>query len=295
MKNDLRLDDLRLLLAIQRSGSFLSAGRALGLATSTVARRIAALEAALGRSLVTRSAAGTMIEPDALPLVALAEQMELGLDALRRDRLAASKLAGVVRLSVSDGFVRPITEALAELRRLHPEIEIELISETRLSDVARRESDLGLRITRSSSRVLVERRLGVATLALYASRSYVDRRLPSATLQPGELGRHDFVGFHGALRSLPSQRFLEAEGATRFPFRSNSDASQLEATRQGQGIAVLSDITGRQEGLVRLRFARAVPALTIYLVSHRETRRTPRIQLVARAVETAVRERLASP
>src|SRR4051794_23983805 len=105
MQNDLRLDDLRLLLAIQRSGSFLSAGKALGLATSTVARRLPGLETALGRPLVTRSAAGTLIEPDALPLVALAEQMELGLDALRRDRPTTSKLAGVVRVSVSEGFV----------------------------------------------------------------------------------------------------------------------------------------------------------------------------------------------
>ncbi|MFT3771262.1 MAG: LysR substrate-binding domain-containing protein [Minicystis sp.] len=169
-----------------------------------------------------------------------------------------------------------------------------MVSESRLSDVARRESDIGLRITRSSSKVLVERRLGVITLALYASQGYVDRRLPSATLHPGELGRHDFVGFHGALRNLPTQRFLEAEGATRFPFRTTSDASLLEATRCGQGIAVLPDITARQEGLVRLRFARPVPEVPVYLVSHREARRTPRIQLVARAVETAVRERLAA-
>lgn len=294
MQNDLRLDDLRLLLAIQRSGSFLAAGRALGLATSTVARRMEALEAAVGRSLVTRSTAGTLVEPDALPLVELAEQMELGLDALRRGRPTTSKLAGVVRVSVSEGFVRPVTEVLADLRRRHAEIEVELISETRLSDVARRESDLGLRVTRSASKVLVERRLGTIRFALYASQSYVDRRLPSATLRPGELGRHDFVGVEGALRKLPQHQFLEAEGAARFPFRTNSAAGLLEATRGGQGIAILADIVGRQEGLVPLRFDRAMPEVPVYLVSHREARRAPRIQLVARALEAAVRGRLAA-
>jgi len=79
-------DDLRVLLAVHRQRSFLGAGKALGVSTSTASRRIEALEAALGRPLVHRSSAGTFLEPDALELVSLAEQIELGLRAIRTRR-----------------------------------------------------------------------------------------------------------------------------------------------------------------------------------------------------------------
>ena len=112
-------DDLRVLLALHRHGSLLAAGRALGVSTSTAARRIEALEKALGRPLVHRSSAGTSVEPEALELIRLAEQLELGLLAVRRDE-GDEAMAGTVRLSLSDGFLRPVTQVLATLRRLHP-------------------------------------------------------------------------------------------------------------------------------------------------------------------------------
>src|SRR3712207_6006727 len=92
-------DDLRVLLALHRHGSFLGAGKAIGVSTSTAARRVEALEAALGRPLVHRTGAGTRLLPDAMPLLTLAEQLELGLHALRRDE-ARDAFAGTVRISL---------------------------------------------------------------------------------------------------------------------------------------------------------------------------------------------------
>jgi DNA-binding transcriptional LysR family regulator len=77
-------DDLRVLLAVHRGKSFLSASKALDVATSTVARRIEAFERALGRSLVLSGNRGTAIDADAPSLLALAKQMEFGFDALLR-------------------------------------------------------------------------------------------------------------------------------------------------------------------------------------------------------------------
>lgn len=293
MQNKVRFDDLRLLLAIQRQGSFLAAGRVLELSTSTIARRIDALESALGRPLVMRSASGTAIEPDALELIALAEQLELGLEALRRDKPSApSRLAGVVRLSVPDALMRQLTEVLSQLRRQHPEITIELICELRLSDVARREADFALRSTGSASKVLIERRLGVFAFGMFAAQSYLDRRLPSATLHLADLGRHDFVGYEGAMRQVVQHHYLTTHGAVRFPFRSNSDLAVVEAARQGQGIALLGEPMGRDAGLVQLRFDAPLPSSPLYLVYHRALRREPRMQAVARAIEAAAKASL---
>ncbi|MBX3217401.1 MAG: LysR family transcriptional regulator [Labilithrix sp.] len=67
-------DDLRLLLAVHRAKSFFGAGKELGLATSTVARRLEALESSLGRRLVHRGNSGSTIDADALGPIALANR-----------------------------------------------------------------------------------------------------------------------------------------------------------------------------------------------------------------------------
>jgi DNA-binding transcriptional LysR family regulator len=111
-------DDLRVLLAVHRQRSFLAAGKALGVATSTVARRIEALERALGRALVHRGTAGTELDPSARELVSLAEQMEHGLAAMHRNAAEAA-LSGVVRISASEGLVRGVLMA-SSIRRFLP-------------------------------------------------------------------------------------------------------------------------------------------------------------------------------
>src|SRR4051812_4226459 len=132
-------DDLRILLAIQRAGSLLAAGRSLGLSTSTMARRLDALELAMGQQLVYRSQAGTELKPEAATLIRLAEAMENGIAALRRDR---ATLAGTLRISVPDGMAQMLTRSLITLRKEHPGIDIELVGENRMADVAAREADI---------------------------------------------------------------------------------------------------------------------------------------------------------
>ncbi len=285
-------DDLRVLLAVHRHRSFLHAGKALGLSTSTTARRVAALEAALGRSLVHRSSSGTFVVPEALDLVALAEQLTLGLDVVRRDD-RRSALAGSVRISIGEGFTFPVTEALARFREAHPETSIELSVEARFVDLARREADLGIRLVRSSSEVLVERPLGRVSFALFASGAYLDRRLPGRRLSAADFASQDFVGFDGPLRRLPQEKWLTEQGAVRFPFRSGSDHALLAAAAAGQGIALLSPVIAGLRDLERVEASpelRALPSVEAWLVAHRESRAVPRVRAVAEAIERAFRE-----
>jgi DNA-binding transcriptional LysR family regulator len=287
-------DDLRVLLALHRHRSFLAAGRALGISTSTVSRRIESLEQTLGRGLVQRSSAGTSVEPDALELVALAERLEHGLKAARRDKGPdPSALAGVVRLSAGEGFVRPLTLMLGDLRRVHPEVHFELVSEARMADLSRREADIGIRKVRSSSPVLVEKPVGRLPFALYASRDYVERRLGSARLRGDAFGDQDFVGYDGPLRKLPQAQWLEAQGARRFTFRSNSDLALLVAAESGQGLCLMAEAQGRvSEALVRVATEVSPPASPVFLVFHRDLRRVPRIRMVVAALEVALRKGL---
>jgi DNA-binding transcriptional LysR family regulator len=279
-------DDLRVLLAVHRHQSFKRAGDALGLSTSTTARRMEVLEAAMGRVLVVRTSRGTVIDPGALRLVELAESLELGLRAARRHD---EELRGTVRLSTGDGFAAPLVPVLAELRRRTPETLIELVSETRLVDVARREADLAIRTARTSSAVVIERRLGSLRFALYASKGFVARRLgATTTLSPRELERLEFIGALGLHEQVPQTKWLLSLGARRFGFRANTDALVHEAARQSQGIAVLAELVGDADPLLqRLEVNEVGPSIPVWLVFHRELRDVPRVRAVAQAVEAA--------
>lgn len=281
-------DDLRVLLALHRHRSFLAAGKALGVSTSTAARRVDALEASLGRTLVHRSSGGTSVEPDALELIALAEELELGLQAMRRDE-RSEEMSGTVRVSMGEGFVRPVTQVLSVLRRKHPGLALEVISETRMVDLARREADIGIRKARSSSPVLVERAVGRLHFGLYAATSYIERRLRGGRIAPGDFGRHDFVGYDSAPRGS-QMAWLMAQGAKRFAFKTNSDFALQEAMQQGLGVGLLADAQARNEPeLVRLAFDGELPSAPIFLVFHKELWRVPRMKLVVQALDAALR------
>jgi DNA-binding transcriptional LysR family regulator len=282
-------DDLRFLLAVHRDKSFFAAGKTLGVAASTVARRVEAVERSLGCVLVHRGNDGTALDPDALRLVALAEELELGLASLSRDARDA-EVSGTVRVSLSEGFVRPLVPLLARVHAKHPALRVEVISEARLADLGRGEADIGIRIVRSASAPIVSKVLGRATAGLFASREYVERRLPSARLLRDVAGTHDWVGLDASLERLPQQQWMRAYGASRFTFRSNSLIAIEHAIVSGMGIGVLGVVQATSlTGLVKLDAESVPPPVEVFLAFHRDSRKTPRVRVVARAIEADAR------
>lgn len=285
-------DDLRILLAVHRNKSFLGAAQTLGVATSTIARRIEALEKTVGRPLVHRGNTGTALDPDALRLVALGEELELGLAALRRvdDDDAVS---GTVRVSLSEGLVRAVTQLLARLRVKHPALTIELMAESRVVDLARREADIGLRIAKTRSLTVISRSLGRGACGLFASRDYVQRRVPNARLTRAQAGHHDWVCMNRELERMPHEQWLRAYGATRFVFRSNSAIGIEQAVRSGMGIGLLSEHQALGvDALVQLELDDAPPPIELFIAYHRDSKKLPRVQAVVKALEAELRRHL---
>jgi DNA-binding transcriptional LysR family regulator len=84
-----------------------------------------------------------------------------------------------------------------------------------------------------------------------------------------------------------------AQGATRFPFRSNSDFALQAATELGQGICLMAEAVGRElESLVRLDVDVPLPSVPVFLVFHRELRQIPRMRVVTSTLEAALRHGL---
>src|SRR5882672_1996949 len=93
------IDDLAWLLAIARTRSLSAAARARGVAVSTAARRLDALEAELGLRLVDRRPDGARLTPDGARIAALAEPAIESAELIART--AAVMRAGGDRLPVA--------------------------------------------------------------------------------------------------------------------------------------------------------------------------------------------------
>src|SRR3954447_18361829 len=98
-------NDLRYFLAVAREGSTLAAGRRLRVSQTTVARRIAALEAALGLPLFDKRQAGYALTPAGEHLVDRAQQVEASALAFSEAANAhARDLSGTVRITSEDSY-----------------------------------------------------------------------------------------------------------------------------------------------------------------------------------------------
>lgn len=137
-----------------------------------------------------------------------------------------------------DGFMPAVIEAIARVRRAHPETLVAVSAEARFVDLAAREADVGIRGARSSSAVLVEKSVGAVHAGLFASEAYLERRLPERRLTAEEWPRQDFIT--GDAPHGPTA-WLRARGAVHFPLKLSSFEGRLEAAERGLGLARLAE------------------------------------------------------
>ena len=94
-------DDLKIFLSLHRSPNIRAPAQRLGVSHSTVSRRLATLEAALGAKLFLRNADGLIPTETAGDLLAHAERMETEVLLMQMELLGRdARLSGRVRLSI---------------------------------------------------------------------------------------------------------------------------------------------------------------------------------------------------
>lgn len=277
-------DDLRFVLAVARAGSALRAAHALGVNQTTVMRRMANLEGAVGADLIERKQSGYHLTPLGQRIAATAARVEDEVQALQSALSAERRaLSGSVRITTSETFANiVIAPFLAAFRKQQPGILIELITDDRRLDLARGEADMALRAnSRPQGAGIVARRLPGAAWGVYCSRSYADEHGMPAAIET--LDGHAVIGMEGSMANLPGPRFLARVAPnSRISTRSNSLTNLVSALKAGLGIATLPCLLGDAEpALVRCMPPIAELEGELWLIVREDIKAAPHIRAFA--------------
>lgn len=238
--------DLPLFVEVARTRSFRQAAENLRMPGSTVSRRIAELERAIGLRLFHRTTRR----------VELTEGGQRYFERCRRI-LAEAQLAheelttlqtrpsGLIRVALPMDFaVVFLSGILAEFARQYPEIRFQLDLSPRRVDLLSEPLDVAIRMGNPPDSALVARRLAVLRTGLFAAPAYLNSRGTPA--HPDELPTHEALRYdHAPWRLVERATGTIREIAVDGRFLVNNVGMARRLALEGLGIALLA------EGLVR--------------------------------------------
>ncbi|WP_338424689.1 LysR family transcriptional regulator [Sphingopyxis kveilinensis] len=275
-------NDLKAFLAVAETGSTLAAAQAMRVSQTTVARRIAALEAATGVTLFERRQAGYALTPVGEAMLASAAAVR---DAAARFGEAAGARSrdtgGTVSLTVMEIIaVTILPPILRDLRAEHPGIHIQLDTSDEPRDLAAGAADIAIRSSKQPAGAgLVGRRIADNPWTVYCSRDYADRNgVPRSREQ---LAMHPFIGGGGGVWE-PYQAWLRQYGLeASVVMQYDTATGLLSGVRAGMGLTVLpAYLADREPDLIRCIPPKSDDTTGLWLLTHERLRHVPRVRLV---------------
>ena len=268
-------DGVRYFLAVARGGSVRAAAERLGVNHSTVLRRIAQLEVRLGAQLFEKRPSGYRLTTAGVEVLEDAERMEASSLHLESRVFGRDQgVRGLLRVTLAPTLATHLfMPDFVEFARLHPDIEMDILSSGDLANLTNREADVAIRVVydRKDLPLNLHGLKGPDLYgAVYRSR---DRSTSSRTGAPDAM-RWIVIGAHGIpdwVRDVP---------ATGVPFRTSDGEAQIVAVREGLGMTTLPCFVGDADpALDRVPGTGLHLYGTLWLLTQGETRKTKRVRL----------------
>jgi DNA-binding transcriptional LysR family regulator len=264
-------DDLRFLVVIARETSLAAAARRLKVDPTTVARRLRGVEDALGAALFVRRDGRWRPTPVGEEVLARALRIEEDIAGLGRVAAAgACAIKGLVRITaVGTVLAEFLLPRIDRLYLRHPDIRLEMIASNANLSVARRETDIAIRLARPESGDFLIRKLADCAFAPYAP---ADGPAP----RPG-----DWVGYETELEHTAEMRWLAAQPGGALPrLCCNSVRGLAAAIAGGVGCGILPCFVGDADPRLA-RSGEAVLCRELWLLIHRDARQQAAVAAVA--------------
>jgi DNA-binding transcriptional LysR family regulator len=291
-----KFDDLSAFAAVVRAGSFTRAAAQLGLTQSALSQTVQALERRLDLKLLNRTTrsvspteAGERLYQTVGPRFA---EIEAELADLRETR---NKPAGSVRITATEHAVRTlIWPRLEAWLPKYPDINIEISSDNRFTDIVANRFDIGVRLGADVAKDMIAVRMAPdMRMAVVGTPAYFARH-PRPT-SPQDLTQHDCVSMrlptHGGLMAWEFKRrgrALNAHVKGRLVF--NSSDLMIAAALTDHGLIwVPADLVDEHVAAGRLNvvlddWAITYPGYHLYYASRRAS---PALTLVVEALRYA--------
>jgi DNA-binding transcriptional LysR family regulator len=269
-------DDLRYVLAISRGGGLNAAARQLGVNTSSVFRRLGALEKQLEVRLFERMRTGYRLTPAGEAFAEAAGRIEQETASVERKiKGTDTRLEGHIRLNSSDVVVQYLLpEWLAEFRQKYPDLTMEIAVTADYVDLSKRDADVVIRATSSPPEHLVGRNTGPWGQAAYASKRYLDR-----VGRNRPLADYEWLQFEGPMRRSPMAKWIDEnvdEASVKLWF--DAFTTLRSALDAGLGCSVLPCFTGDGDPqLEQLPGTHNLPNSSLWVLTHPDLRRSARI------------------
>ena len=268
---DMNWDDLRLFLAVARSGSISGAAKQLGVQHSTISRRIRQFEQMLGARLIERKKGGYELTQAGEHVKEAANNIErevLGVDGVLIGK--DTRLIGPLRVTAINNMASSILMPMfADFSNKHPLVELHIVVSNLDASLAQRDADVAIRLTNSPPDTLVGKRIVTVASTIYGSRSYIEK-LRQNNNDPRWIGVECCV-FHKIWTK-------QACGEQPYHFISDDTLLTLAAIKENLGVSILPCFMGDSDtALVRYREPDPAYNLGLWLLLHPDLRRTARV------------------
>jgi DNA-binding transcriptional LysR family regulator len=299
--------DLRHALAVGQLGTVAAAATSLGVNATTVQRRLDALEAALGARLFDRSRSGWRPTEAGLAVLEQARRMADQAEAIERHVMGRDReLTGLLRLTTAFVVMEHLLpQPLHDFAAAYPGIEVEVVENAFLVDLARRhadtagmaqlQADVALRLSVNVAEHLVGRQLGMTHCRVYARAG--TPRLPQGITPVAELLRDaPWVAFErDNTRRVYDRWMREHLSPDRVRVRVDMFNAVAAMLRTGVGVGILPTfMAARLPELVPV--SEVIPDLSVplWMLTHPDLRETARVRAFMRFVGDALAQRLAA-
>ncbi|WP_108885515.1 LysR family transcriptional regulator [Pseudoprimorskyibacter insulae] len=278
-------DDLKAVLFLVRHGTLAAAGSALGVAYTTVARRVERMEKAVGTPLFERLTDGYRVTEAGREVAYHAEQMEQQHIALERrlagqdQHLRGSLTVTAPQLLIAACLAKPIG-AFADA---HPDVDLTIRATNDLLDLNRREADLAIRVSNDPGDTLTGLRLAEQAQASFATPDLANRIAadPAACVE--------WV-MHVSAKGPPKPSLASHPNA-RVKLWLDDMVAILGAAQAGLGVVRLPMFLGRSTpGLVQVPILPPQPYIPIWCVAHRDVWKGGKVRAFREALVAYFRE-----
>lgn len=225
--------------------SFRAAAAALGIPKSTVSRKVAELEDALGARLLERTTRSLRLTDAGRAYhVRIAPALDSLLEAERAVEEQNDKPSGRLRLTMTiEGGQSLLGPVLSEYLRAYPDVKLEVELTDRRVDLVEEGFDLAIRAGALADSTLIAKKIGTpGRMRLYGSPDYLRRR--GKPRHPRELAEHDCL-IMSAQTTPTIWSFREKRKALPVKVRAHAVANSFLLLRElalgGHGLARLPD------------------------------------------------------